>query len=224
METAAIELRRDSLGRSQAASGVKLFAVAAVLWIASNVFVTGIATIATWEGNASYRRMASLCRLDCNWYASVLELGYFRTPMQSGAANSLFHPLFPLSAYPLHKWLKLSLPGSLVLTSKLELLLAIYSFLLMSHSEMETSTDLFVAGSIVAFNPYIIYAHAGYAEPLYFSLITLGFYFASRAKWISAGTAGGLASATRLTGFLFTASYLIYWLRGENWRIRWRKP
>ncbi len=203
--------------------GMKPSAVAIILWVASNLFVTGFAKVTSWEGGASYSRMSNLCRWDCKWYGSVLQPGYFKVPLESGAANWPFNPLFPLTAYPLHNWLRLSLDGSLVLAAKLELLLAIYAFLLMFGNELQTTADLFKAGSLVAFNPYIIYAHAGYAEPLYFALIAFGFYFANARRWLLAGVVGGMASATRVVGVLFGASYLVSWLRVEGWRAPWRK-
>lgn len=80
-----------------------------VLWVASNAFVTAFSKVATWEGGATYCSMADFCRWDCVWFGSVLQSGYDRTPHREGgdAANWPFHPVFPLTAYPLHYWLKL---------------------------------------------------------------------------------------------------------------------
>lgn len=221
--------RAASLERSAGSSsttwrvGTKAWAIATLLWLASNVFVTGIAKFTSWEDGASYKRMADLCRWDCGWYASVLQPGYSKAHMDTGAANWVFNPFFPLTAYPLHNWLKLSLDGSLVLAGKLELLLAIYGFLLMFGDELQTTTDLLKAGALVAFNPYVIYAHAGYAEPLYFAAIAFAFYFVNRRQWVCAGMAGSLASATRVVGVVFAASYIVSWLKSQGWRPRWRK-
>lgn len=198
--------------------------VALVLWLASNAFVTAISKMATWEGNASYYTMADLCRWDCNWYRTVLQSGYHKEPYtETGEADWGFHPLFPLTAYPLRHVLKLSVPASLVMSSKLALLFAIYGFLLLLSDQTETTGDRFRAGSLVAFNPCLIYAHAGYAEPLYFALLTFAFWLAGRKQWISSGATGAFFSATRLTGFLFSISYAVIWLRDVGWRPRWRK-
>jgi len=199
--------------------------VAIALWIASNVFVTGIAKVATWEGNASYTGVASLCKWDCGWYGTVLEGGYDKAPPrdEGGHANWGFHPLFPLTAYLFRHWLKLSIPLSLVLASKAELLFAIYSFLLMVGDQAKTTVHLFQAGSLVAFNPYLIYAHAGYAEPFYFALVAFAFYLASRQQWVASGITAALLSATRVVGFLFSISYVLIWLRDMGWRPSWRK-
>lgn len=205
--------------------------VAIVLWLASNVFVTELSKFARWEGGSSYYRWegsssyssVDLCQWDCGWYARVLESGYDKTPRADGSANWPFHPLFPLTAYPFHRWFKLSLPISLVFASKAALLFAIYSFLLMVGHQAETTADRFMAGSLVAFNPYLVYAHAGYAEPLYFALLTFAFYFASRGRWIASGTIGAFLSATRMIGFLFALSYAMMSLREPDWRTGWRK-
>lgn len=192
--------------------------VAIVLWLASNVFVTGIAKFATWEGGASYHSVADLCQWDCGWYGSVLEHGYDHAPHNDGTANWLFHPAQPLAAYPFRYWLKLPLPVSLVLASKAALVFAIYGFLLMVGTPTDSMEDRFKAGSLVAFNPYIIYAHAGYSEALYFALLAFAFYFAGRKWWIASGMMGALLSATRMIGFLFAVPYAMMSLGRDGLR------
>ena len=197
--------------------------IAVVLWIASNALVSTISKFATWEGNASYTKLSDFCRIDCTWYDSVLQHGYDLLPQrENGMSSWPFHPLFPATAYPLWRWFKLPAPASLVVMAKLELLLATYAFLLLLSDRLETRADYFRAGSLVAFNPYVIYAHAGYAEPLYFALIALAFYFADKRRWILSGATGGLASATRVIGFLFSLSYAFQWGRELRTRSFWR--
>ena len=147
--------------------------VAIVLWLASNVFVTGIAKFATWEGGARYHSAADLCQWDCGWYGSVVEGGYDHAAHTDGTANWPFHPAFPATAYPFRNWLKLPLGLSMVFASKAALLFAIYGFILLAGQPLDSTADHVRAGSLVAFNPYLIYAHAGYAEPLYFALAAM---------------------------------------------------
>jgi len=195
--------------------------VAVVLWIASNAFMLGVATIASWEGIASYSRVSDFCKWDCGWYGSVLQMGYWvQTMPDTAAANWPFHPLFPLTAYPFYKWFHVPLAGSVVWAGKLELLLAIYAFLLMVSDEAPDTGERFRAASLVAFNPYVIYAHAGYAEPLYFACIAFAFYFAARRGWIMAGGMGGLASATRFVGVMFLLAYVTSWLKDRSPDLR----
>ena len=199
--------------------------IALVLWVASNAFVTEFSKFATWEGSATYYSMADLCRWDCGWYGTVIESGYDKTPPADarGYTNWPFHPLFPLTAYPFHHWLKLPLAMSLVLASKVVLLFAIYAFLLLVGDPADSTADRFRAGSLVALNPYLIYGHAGYAEPLYFTLLTFAFLLAIQRRCIAAGVVGGLLSVTRLIGFLFSLSYVVMWLRDPRWRTGWRR-
>jgi hypothetical protein len=188
---------------------------AIVLWISSNLFVFGLSTFTAWTGG-TYSNYGDLCRWDCSWYSTVLDGGYNKAPDQfiwEDVANWPFHPVFPLSAYPLHYWFRVSVPKSLVIASKGALLFAIYSFLLLVGGEGESMAECLKAGSLVAFNPYLIYAHAGYAEPLYFTLSALALYLASHERWIASGVAGAFLSATRLNGFLFIIPYMIFCAR-----------
>lgn len=197
--------------------------VALVLWIASNGFVHMVAKFATWEGEAKYFGVASLCQHDCGLYVRVLTEGYGRTPNADGGSNWPFHPLLPLTAYPLQHGLRLSPQLSLVVAGKLALLGAIYALLLLVREETLTFADRMFAGSLVAFNPYVIYAHAGYAEPLYFALLTMAFYFLQKQQWMGSGIAGALTSATRVIGFVFVLSYAMAWLKHAKWRPSWRQ-
>ena len=83
----------------------------------------------------------------------------------------------------------------------------------MVRSKTESFGDVALAGTLVAFNPTIIYAHAGYAEPLYFALAATGLALIDRQRWVGAGLAGGLLSATRMVGVVFGVAYLIAALR-----------
>lgn len=201
------------------------FWVAVILWLASNLFVASFSHFANWEGAGTYNGVGDLCKWDCPWYGSVVVNGYDRAPhsVAPGEANWPFHPLFPMSVYPIHYWLGFPLHRSLVLGSKLALLLAIYGFLLMVRDGTESTADRFRAGSLVALNPYLIYAHAGYAEPLYFGLLALAFYFAARRRWIAAGATGALVSASRVVGVVFAISYAVMVARDAGWRASWRK-
>ena len=191
---------------------------AVVLWIASCGFVVMVSKIATWEGIGSYHGTETLCRWDCGWFTTVVEHGYDRQRHADGYVNWPFYPLHPLVAYPLHHYFNFSTARSLVLASRAALLFAIYGFILLVGDEAASTTEKFMAGSLVAFNPYIIYGHAGYSEALYFALLTFAFYFAYRKFWVVSGLMGGLASVTRLVGASFIAPYAMMALPGRDWR------
>jgi Gpi18-like mannosyltransferase len=219
MSTASVEpIERASDGRQPSATR-SIFWVVLALWVASNLFVTMVARMATWEGIDSYYSSADLCRWDCGIFGQVLTLGY-----QKGSALWLFHPAHPLLAYPLYYWLHLPLKTSLVLASKIALFFAIYGFILMLSDRIDSGMDRWMAGSLVAFNPYILYGHAGYSESLYFAALTFAFYFAARQRWITSGALGGFASLTRMVGVVFTASYAVILAERRGWRrLEWRK-
>jgi hypothetical protein len=191
---------------------------AIVLWIASCAFVGMVSVIATWEGIGSYHGTDSLCRWDCGWFATIVDHGYDPQRRADGFANWPFHPLHPLFAYPLHHYFDVSTATSLVLASRAALLFAIYGFILMLGDEAGSTTERFMAGSLVAFNPYIIYAHAGYSEALYFALLAFAFYFAHRKFWVESGLMGCLVSATRQVGAAFIVPYAMMALPSSDWR------
>ena len=190
---------------------------AVVLWLASWALVSIFSNLARWETGAQYSHLSDLCIWDCHWFVSVLQSGYATAPWpESAGANWLFHPLLPLIAYPLSHWIRLSAEISLVMVSKLAYLLSIYSFLLMVQSELCDLGDYFRAGAVVAFNPYLIYGHAGYSEPLYFAFLCLAFHFGERKRWLLSGSMGALVSAARMVGFLFSLPYTLFAMRGAG--------
>ena len=206
--------------------------LAFVLLIASHVFVLTFARIAHWEldltggsklASAQLERcydgkngkLTDYCQMDCCWYTSIVRSGYDREPVFGGGnrANWNFFPLFPLSVAPwYHTFFKESTHAT-VFASKFALYFAILAFLFMVRRQSEDFGDAVLAGTLVAFNPAIIYAHAGYAEPVYFALAATGLALLERRRWIGAGLAGGFLSATRMVGVVFAVAYAISALR-----------
>jgi hypothetical protein len=185
--------------------------------VASNVFVLGIGKTMPWE-MGGVKTTAEFCRWDCVWFQGVLDDGYDLEPgRQRDKANWVDFPLFPMSAAPLKYALGLPSALALIVASKCALYAAILCFLLMVREDLSSATDCFVAGSLVAFNPYVIYAHVGYSEPLYFALTALSFFLVRQHRWIQSGVAGALLSATRMVGSLFLLSYLIVFLRRSKY-------
>jgi hypothetical protein len=75
---------------------------------------------------------------------------------------------------------------------------------------LTTLRDCFLAGALVAFNPYVVYGHVGYSEAIYFALAAAAFVALERRRWILSGMAGALLSVTRIVGCVFALSFLIY--------------
>ena len=208
------------------------FVLAFFLATASHLFVLTFQKIARWEldlthaskltvpqlgrcqaGNGS--TLNESCQMDCCWYSSIIRSGYDREPGFDGGdrANWNFFPLFPLTAAPFYHTLSKESTHAAVIASKFALFFAILAFLFMVRSKSEGFGDAVLAGTLVAFNPAIIYAHAGYAEPLYFALAATGLALLERQRWVGAGLAGGFLSATRMVGVVFAVAYAIAALR-----------
>lgn len=166
------------------------------------------------EGNEL--RTNEFCRFDCCWYSSIIRSGYHKEPYIGSAGNMAnwnFFPLFPLFAAPWFRVVGMESTKSAVVASNVALYFAILGFLFMVRSKSEGFGDAVLAGTLVAFNPAIIYAHGGYAEPLYFALAATGLALVERKQWIGAGVAGALLSATRMVGVVFGVAYVIAALR-----------
>jgi Gpi18-like mannosyltransferase len=76
----------------------------------------------------------------------------------------------------------------------------------------------------VAFNPYLIYAHVGYSESLYFTLAACALAALDRRQWVVSGLAGGMLSATRMQGVVFTAAYVVGCVRKIGIKKLLRQP
>ncbi len=190
--------------------------VTVVLFLSSYLFVTSFSKIANWTTQVDSQHVASFCSWDCNWYGTIAGEGYDSYPHRQergDAANWAFFPLFPLSGRLLLRVFKLPPGVAVVVASRVEFFLAILSFLVLMRRELNGAREYLLAGSLVAFNPYLIYAYTGYSEPLYFTLVCVGFILLQRYRWIGAGLAGALLSATRLVGLIFAVSYLVASLR-----------
>lgn len=187
--------------------------IALVFTLASNLFVSWFARLPRWVQNQPSLQRAGYCKWDCIWYADVARLGYESEPRSGIQASWHFLPLFPITVVPVMRLLKMEPMRATVLTSKLFLFTAILSFLWMLGDEVSDHSDAVLAATLVAFNPYVIYAHAGYAEPLYFTLGACGFAALRGKRFVASGLAGGLLSATRMQGMVFTVPYVIGALR-----------
>jgi Gpi18-like mannosyltransferase len=200
--------------------------LAVVLFLTSQLFVFSFSTIARWTTNAQVSKLSDYCLNDCKWYGEIASQGYDLQPsreLHPEMANWVFFPLFPLSARALHLVIGRDVSTAVVLAGRIEFFFAIFAFLLLVRKEAENRSQLFLAGALVAFNPYLIYANTGYTEPLYFLLACLAFYALREKRWVLAGVLGALLSATRPVGVLFMISYAIVALPELGWKdVQWK--
>lgn len=184
---------------------------ALVLTILSSVFVEMFIRVGALEYTDSQPFQWSMCRWDCGWYASIVNEGYSLEPNghpKGDAANWAFFPTFPLFAKFISLLAEISAPLSLIIASKLFLFFSLWTFIALAEEELGGESKL-IAGFVLAFNPYIVYAHAGYTETLYFFLTTLAFLLMRKRKYVLVGMAGALLSGTRFVGICFLFSYII---------------
>ena len=197
-----------------------------VIYCASCFFFYACGQVAHWTNGIQQGKLAYDCKWDCGWYGTITANGYDAYPHahpRQDAANWAFFPLFPASAAALAQVFRLDPATATVLASKLELFAAIFAFLLWLTPHLENTDEYYLAGALVGLNPYFVYAHTGYSEPLYFALLCLGFWALERENYFAAGAFGALVSATRLVGILFALVYAISVVRHGDWRSTLRK-
>lgn len=185
------------------------------------MFVSSFAKIVHWTASVSTDQLALYCKWDCSWYQDLSRQGYDKEPhlhAKGDAANWIFYPMFPLTAKVVAAISGLPSAAATPLASRIAFFFCIWLFLVMVRNDLHQLEDYFLAGSLVALNPYLIYAYVGYSEPLYFTMACVAFIFLQRQRWVASGLAGAVLSATRIVGLLFSISYAIVALRDLGWR------
>lgn len=72
----------------------------------------------------------------------------------------------------------------------------------------------------LAIFPTAYFLHAIYTESLFLFLTVASFYYARRGNWALSGTAGLLASATRITGIVLIPALIVEYLAQKDYKIR----
>jgi Gpi18-like mannosyltransferase len=187
----------------------------ATVFLAISSLLFHIVTALTFSDWGFAASLDKACRWDCGWYAAITTDGYHSEPSghdRGDAANWAFFPLFPLLGKLLAETFGIPAKVALPLTSKLFLWLSILVFMIVAR-RWHGHQAVPLAGALVAFNPYVVYAHAGYTETLYFCLTALAFLALWSRRWLAVGLATGLLSATRLVGLMMSLALLVAMLR-----------
>lgn|GEM_PF-3905271 len=133
-------------------------------------------------------------RWDAGWYLTIARTGYTYEPGSTEYQSVAFFPLYPL--------------------------LYFYPLIRQSHSPKTAR----IATSLLAFNPYSIFASVLYSEGLFIALLAGFLYYLQRKKWLGAGLMAGLASAVRIAGALLVIPLLAVMV-AEVWKkkkLTWR--
>lgn len=177
------------------------------------------------------KHYAGMCNWDCIWYSHTVQNGYDLEPhgeawghAKADAANWAFFPLFPLLAMGLQKLLPIELWSAPVLTSKLCFLASIFAFMKFTKA-YSPQTPSILAGMVLAFNPYSIYANAGYTEPLFLLLTCASLYHLKMRRYEASGICAALLTGTRLVGVSIALSYALSVLQDmrASRSIPWQK-
>lgn len=157
------------------------------------------------------RNYRDLCWWDCLRYSSIVETGYDgRTDVdiKSRNLNLVFFPLLPLSAKFFDSIIGIGSVMSSIVTSKVFFLFAVFAFIKFCQI-YAPKVSPWIAGLVVTFSPYQIYANTGYTEAIFLLFTCLAFIFLKQNRYVASGLAGAFLSAARPSGFFFLFPYLL---------------
>jgi hypothetical protein len=197
-------IRGYVLSFNKETSLAKLFLLAALLFASNQALDMGLML----AGGQSHETMRPWDRA---WYAGIVTNGYDlegHAHDKEDAANWAFFPAHPFIARAVHLVSGMSPEMSLIAVSKITFALSILAFMCFARAYNEKIHPV-LAGCVVAFNPYAIYANAGYTEPLFLLGTCLFFLLLKNDKLILAGLAGGFLTSVRLVGIVALASYAL---------------
>jgi len=194
--------------------------------VARTILVASIAFLA--NQSAEFAALSSLSKKhadapgwDAGWYAEIIRRGYdpaskVERPFAASAglhpkhdaANWAFFPLFPTLARPFGAIFGLSATVAAVTAGKIFFYLAIIAFVELSRRyrpDIHPAIPAMVAG----LNPYSFYANVGYTEPLFLLLTSIFFIELHRHRYVGAGLAGALLTASRFVGLSAALAYAV---------------
>jgi hypothetical protein len=186
-------------------STVKLLVLAFLLFAGNQALDVGIML----ANGQSYETMRSW---DREWYAGIVKNGYDlegHAHPKEDAANWAFFPAHPYMARAVHLLSGMSPEMSLIVVSKAMFALSIFAFMCFARAYNDRIHPV-LSGCAVAFNPYAIYANAGYTEPLFLLGTCVFFLLLKNDKLVPAGLAGGFLSSVRLVGIVAMGSYALH--------------
>lgn len=159
---------------------------------------------------------SAMCKWDCRWYVSIITDGYdsmIRTTgpkVWRGLANWAFFPLYPYTVKLIVTISSLSPVMAGILLNQLFVFLAIlvfYRYLLLFVDDSNSRFGV----TLLAFSPFSIYFASLYTEALFLLLSLSGFYFMRINRPVISAICGGLLSATRPVGIMFSLSYFLHY-------------
>lgn len=168
---------------------------------------------------------SAMCKWDCKWYITIITDGYDSTirttgpKVWRGLANWAFFPLYPYIVKLVVITTSLSPAIAGILLNQLFLFLALlvfYKYLLLFIDDSNSRFGVL----LLAFSPFSVYFASLYTEALFLLLSLSGFYFMRINRPIISALCGGLLSATRPVGIMFSFSYFMYYLFRSMLRLK----
>lgn len=158
-----------------------------------------------------------MCKWDCKWYLTIINDGYDLVPRTTpkiwkGLANWAFFPLYPIVVKLLSAitHIKPVILGVVLNQVFIFLsLLVFYRYLKLVVNEINSRFGVI----ILAFSPFSIYFASVYTEALFLLLSLLSFYFMRTGRLYLSAIFGGLLSATRPIGMMFSAVLFFFNLK-----------
>lgn len=159
----------------------------------------------------------TMCKWDCKWYLTIVQNGYddhLRTAPKiwKGLANWAFFPLYPY----LVRFIA-NLSGlTPVMTGGILNQIFIFIALIVFYKYLRLFVDDHNARFgvlLLAVSPFSIYFISLYTEALFLLLSLIAFYLMRINKPFISAIFGGLLSATRPVGVMFSISYFLYQIR-----------
>ena len=157
---------------------------------------------------------SSMCKWDCQWYLTIIHDGYDLhtrgTPkIWHGLANWAFFPLYPYTVKML-SWIT-SMNAVIIgiifnQVIMLFTLMVFYKYLKLFVNEINSRYGIV----LLAFSPFSIYFSSLYTEALFLFLSLSSFYLMHTKRFLLSAICGGLLSATRPIGVMFSIPFMLY--------------
>jgi len=178
--------------------------------------------VAHWNSTDAFLRWDGL------WYKQLVENGYDKSypPYQPSAPecnlnsqtclrNFAFFPVYPVLVKTV-SLLGLSTFSSGFIVSNLLYLGTVLLLYKLALQILKSEQKAFIVGLGLLLIPSAYVLGAYMTESTFIFFLVLAYYLAMNKKWLLAGLAGMVLSATRNIGILFAFSYICVWLEQNN--------
>lgn len=218
--TTADQAKRAELGSDGA---VPYRRIAALLFLAIAGIALRFAVFAWIKGGTDLTGYVhALCVWDCGWYRTIAEGGYDIAPgvrLRPGAANWAFFPLSPGLAAVLSRLTGLSAEWAGFIVSNTAAVLAA----LVARPLFSSARAYWLFATALLIGPFSFLFSSLHTEALFILMTTLAFGALHNSRFVLAGLATALLSATRVTGVLMVFAMLAravedHLRQGGRWR------